>query len=224
MWGEQLAKVISVLPSVIWALLAVFVLWLLRGTLVTTVSRLTAIEAFGLKLGLSGSQALNAAIELAHKQPEWNIEVPEADRRRVIDRAERERALLDGAEVLWVDDHPSNNRNETRMLRSFGVLVTFAASTEDALHTLLTGMEQNQPFQLIFSDISRDTPVPNMEAGVTMLSQLRQARFFQPVIFYIGSLNPDLGIPVGAFGITNRPDQLLHLTLDALARVRDIKR
>ena len=39
-----------------------------------------------------------------------------------------------------------------------------------------------------------------------------------PVIFYIGIFDPKLGIPGGAFGITNRPDELLHLVLDALER------
>ncbi len=38
------------------------------------------------------------------------------------------------------------------------------------------------------------------------------------MIFYIGVVDPNKGVPVQAFGITNRPDELLHLTLDALER------
>jgi hypothetical protein len=41
--------------------------------------------------------------------------------------------LFEGAEILWVDDRPSNNRNEARMLRSFGALITFAATTKGDL-------------------------------------------------------------------------------------------
>jgi len=53
-----------------------------------------------------------------------------------------------------------------------------------------------------------------------MLTRLRNAGFQQPVIYYVGRPNPDAGVPLGAFGLTNRPDQLLQLTIDALSRVR----
>ena len=53
-----------------------------------------------------------------------------------------------------------------------------------------------------------------------MLPRLRNAGFHQPVIFYIGRPEPGAGVPAGAFGVTNRPDQLLQLVVDALSRVR----
>jgi hypothetical protein len=53
-----------------------------------------------------------------------------------------------------------------------------------------------------------------------MLPRLREAGFSQPVIFYVGRPEPGAGVPAGAFGLTNRPDQLLQLTIDALSRVR----
>ena len=144
------------------------------------------------------------------------MEVPAADRKAALDRANANRAVFEGAEILWVDDRPSNNRNEARMLRSFGALVTFAATTEEALHALRTGAEQHHPFDVILSDIS----APDTTAGLTMLPGLRAAGFHQPVIYYIGRPSADAGVPAGAFGVTNRPDQLLQLTIDALSRVR----
>jgi CheY-like chemotaxis protein len=128
--------------------------------------------------------------------------------------------LFEGAEILWVDDRPSNNRNEARMLRSFGALITFAATTEEALHALRAGVEQHQPFEIILSDISRDLTAPDPTGGLAMLSRVRDAGFHQPVIFYVGRPNPNAGVPAGAFGITHRPDQLLQLTIDALSRIR----
>jgi hypothetical protein len=53
-----------------------------------------------------------------------------------------------------------------------------------------------------------------------MLPQLREAGFQQPVIFYVGCLNPAAGVPPGAFAVTNRPDQMLQFVIDALSRVR----
>jgi CheY-like chemotaxis protein len=129
-------------------------------------------------------------------------------------------SVFEGAEILWVDDRPSNNRNEARMLRSFGALITFAATTEEALRALRASTDQHQPFDLIVSDIGRDLPAPDPTAGLTMLPRLREAGFQQPVIFYVGHVDPGAGAPAGAFGLTNRPDQLLQLTIDALSRVR----
>jgi hypothetical protein len=37
-----------------------------------------------------------------------------------------------------------------------------------------------------------------------------------PVVFYAGAIDPDRGIPPGAFGLTNRPDELYHLVMDVV--------
>jgi len=218
--GDQIAHIIGEITALLWVALAAFVVWLLRQPLTAAVSRLATFEAFGVKFALSGGTALDAAIELAQKNPDWPVEVPAADRKAALDRANANRSVFEGAEILWVDDRPSNNRNEARMLRSFGALVTFAATTDEASRALQTAAEQHQPFDLILSDISRDLPAPDPTAGLTMLPRLRNAGFHQPVIFYVGSPKPDVGAPAGAFGVTNRPDQLLQLVIDALSRVR----
>jgi CheY-like chemotaxis protein len=218
--GDQIAHIIGSVAGLLWVLLAAFVVWLLRQPLTAAVARLASFEAFGVKFALSGGAALDAAIELAQKNPAWPVEVPASDRKAALDRANAHRSVFEGAEILWVDDRPSNNRNEARMLRSFGALVTFAATTDEASRALQTAAEQRQPFDLILSDISRDLPTPDQTAGITMLPRLRNAGFRQPVIYYIGRPNADAGVPAGAFGLTNRPDQLLQLVIDALSRVR----
>jgi CheY-like chemotaxis protein len=218
--GEAVAHIIGAVAAVLWVLVAAYALWILREPLTASVSRLAGVEAFGVKLSLSGGAAMNAAIELAQKNPAWPVEVPAADREAALNRANTHRDLFEGAEVLWVDDRPSNNRNEARMLRSFGALITFAVTTDEALRALGTGAEQHQPFDLILSDISRELPEFDPTAGLTMLPRLRDAGYHQPVIFYVGRPDPAAGVPAGAFGLTNRPDQLLQLTIDALSRVR----
>jgi CheY-like chemotaxis protein len=218
--AEGIAHIITAAAGFLWVVLAAYIVWLLRQPLTAAVSRLATFEAFGVKLALSGGAAMDAAIELAEKNPAWPVEVPAADRKAAIDRANAHRALFEGAEILWVDDRPSNNRNEARMLRSFGTLITFAATTEEALHALRTGVEQHHPFDLILSDMSRDLPTPDTTAGLAMLLRLGEAGFHQPVIFYVGRPAPGMGVPAGAFGLTNRPDLLLQVTIDALSRVR----
>jgi CheY-like chemotaxis protein len=120
-----------------------------------------------------------------------------------------------------VDDRPSNNRNESRMLRSFGALVTFACTTDEARDAIKDANSQVRPFHLILSDISRDLPPPpNPRAGLDMLATFRAAGIALPVIFYVGQSKLGAGTPEGAFGVTNRPDLLLTLVGDALERVR----
>jgi hypothetical protein len=41
-----------------------------------------------------------------------------------------------------------------------------------------------------------------------------------PVIFYVGSSDPQSEPPPGSFGLTTDPAELLHLVLDALERRR----
>jgi CheY-like chemotaxis protein len=220
MIGEGIAHVIGAIAAVLWVMVAGYALWILRQPLTAAVGRLAGVEAFGIKFALSGGEALNAAIELAQKNPEWPVEVPAADREAALARANAHRSLFEGAEILWIDDRPSNNRNEARMLRSFGALITFVATTEEALHALHIGAEQHRPFDIIISDISRNLPAPDPIAGLAMLASLRDAGFQQPVVFYVGRPEPGAGVPAGAFGLTHRPDQLLQLTIDALSRIR----
>jgi len=220
-WGEQSAKVIGALPGLIVALAVAFVVWRVRAELPAIVGRLNAVEAFGLKLSLTAGDAMSSAVEMARKHPNWQgNEAPKADQKRALARAATERRLTEGAEILWVDDRPANNRYEARMLRGFGAMITFACTTEEALEALKRADDDHEPFDLILSDISRAFPTPDDRAGIEMLPRLRAAGHHQPVILYVG--NPDAGAPTpaGAFGVTARADELLNLILDALARVR----
>jgi hypothetical protein len=52
-----------------------------------------------------------------------------------------------------------------------------------------------------------------------MLTTFHDEGIVLRVIFYIGNLKPEAGVPAGAFGITNRPDVLLTLVGEALTRM-----
>ena len=120
--------------------------------------------------------------------------------------------LAEGARILWLDDAPARSAKEAEIFTSLGAGVTRARTTEEAVKRL-----KGEDFDLIISDIARgDTP----DAGVRALPRLRRLAPSTPVIFYVGTLRPDLGPPPGAFGITNDPEELVHLVFDALERVR----
>lgn len=222
MTGEGVAKALGGVAALVWTMLAFYVVWLLRASLTGVVNRVTAVEGWGVKFALSGGeQAMAAAFEIAAKNPNWRAEGSEPERRSALEKAKGRRKVFEGAEILWVDDRPSNNRNESRMLRSFGALVTFACTTDEALGAIKTSITEARHFDIVLSDISRDVPPPpNARAGLDMLATFRAEGILLPVIFYVGAPRPHAGAPEGAFGITHRPDILLTLVGDALARVR----
>ena len=138
--------------------------------------------------------------------------VSETERSRVLRRARFAQEVLKGAQILWVDDRPKNNRNERQILRSFGVFVDLARSTDDALE-----MFPEIHYDLIISDMGRSGI---KDEGLRFLEKLKQEKLYRPLIFYT-ILAPDTWTKAReAFAITNRPDQLLHYIIDVLERER----
>ena len=207
--SDQILPILRAAPAVIAALALLLAIYYLRDALPAIAKQLTGVEAFGVKLSLSPAQAMSAAVAMARKNDRWKGVAPVADQQKALERATRERKLLEGAEILWVDDQPSNNRNESRMLSGFGAIITFACTTAEALTALSDAGLQHRPFHMIISDISRDYPAADPKAGLEMLPELASALVQLPVVFYVGELEPNAGVPVGAFGLTNRPDELL---------------
>jgi CheY-like chemotaxis protein len=205
-------ELVRLLPELLWFALAValiYALWQpIRHELLPN---LVNMKAGGIELSFL-REAMDRAVELAEKSPKWHIVVPPKCRERVLRRARRAAAVVKGGEVLWIDDDHSNNRNERRMLRQLDVAVTTVANTDEALAALQEG-----EFDLVLSDMGRGA---QPAAGLALLPALKERGREVPVIFYVGNLEPERGVPPGAFGITNRPDELLHLILDALERVR----
>ena len=129
-----------------------------------------------------------------------------------IRRAKVVASFLVGAKILWVDDHPENNINEKRTIEDFGVQVDQVRSTTEALNRLM-----GRSFDLILSDMDRNG---RNDAGIELLSKLRSSDCQIPLVFYVGKLDPNRGVPVRAFGIADQPEPLLHLVLDVLERQR----
>ena len=105
------------------------------------------------------------------------------------------------------------------MLRSFGALITFACTTDEALGAITDANTESRPFDIALSDISCGIPAPNERAGIDMLATFRSEGIVLPVILYVGNPKPGAGVPAGAFGITNRPDVLLTMVGEALTRM-----
>jgi hypothetical protein len=138
--------------------------------------------------------------------------VSDAARTRVLRRATRDVATTDGARILWVDDTPDGNLPERKLIRSLGIMIDLAHTSEEGIDAL-----GRADYDLIISNMSRGG---NADEGARFLARVRAAGRLEPVVFYILNLDPSRGTPGDAVGITNRPDDLVHLVLDGLERVR----
>lgn len=232
--GSLLIELLGALPPFLWFGLLVILLLRYRAQIASLFRRLTAFKGMGVEVEFAEASINDAVADRARFLTETaiqpgmkadaahRIEVPKQDLKRAIARVRASLELLEGKRILWVDDIPLNNRNELRMFRSLGIASDAVISTQDAIERLERDETQ---FDLIISDMSRDG---DNKAGLeliadygTLVTQQNRAPDDRlPLIFYIGNYNPTVGTPAGAFGITNRPDQLLHLVIDALAQAK----
>ena len=199
LWGYSKVAALLVL------LLFVFVSWNDVRALIPRVSR---FQALGVTVEVS--RLRNALEEQAKAISSPSVVLQPGAIEGVLTRALRVRSVFQGATILWIDDNPSNNLSFRQVLRALGAGVEPARSTEEALQLAKAG-----GFDLIVSDIDRGP-----ENGIEGLAQIRGAGLRVPAIFYVLRVDRARPTPADAIGITNRPDELLHLVIDGLERAR----
>jgi CheY-like chemotaxis protein len=205
---DLLLELIRASPGILTvALAAVIVARLLGPFREHVLPNLSSVKAFGVELDLRLDDVRKAGASKG-------VPVTIAEDSAVYERAVRSQPVLRDAEVLWVDDHPAVDVLERRLLHRIGVFVEAVRSTDEALRALATGPGAGS-FELVVSDMRRGG---DARAGESLIAGMRSARFDQPVILYVDKLDEGRPTPVGAFGITDRPDELLHLVIDALER------
>lgn len=219
-------EIVALLPSSVLTLVVLaYVLtnWTSLGRLGR---RISGLEALGVKIEFEAAEAelskavqqigrvrLQSTVSAVRKE----IRITEDDERRAIKRAAAVADVLKSRSILWVDDRPANNVHERKAFETLGLTVRFARDNPEAVEALKTS---DQEFDLVISDIGRPEGAPS---GLALLNDLAAAREEIPVIYYVSKLDRSKPVPLGAFGLTNRPDELLHLVVDALERLRPLR-
>jgi len=118
-----------------------------------------------------------------------------------------------GLRILWVDETPGKNASIAAQLERGGAepIVQASATVGALYHPALPD------FDIIVSDMARDF---NYRAGYDLLKGLQARRISAPVIIFSRSTMTSQGrraqvISAGAFGGTNRSDELLQLVEEA---------
>jgi CheY-like chemotaxis protein len=120
--------------------------------------------------------------------------------------------VIGGAQVLLVNDNPSEMSNVINILNELDIDVKFVRDSEEAL----TSIRANE-YQAIISDMQRGAIA---DEGLRFLNRVKLRGRYPPVIFTVGDFQPQRGTPPYSFGITDRFDELLNLLFDALERAR----
>lgn len=127
-------------------------------------------------------------------------------------RAAQSAALFRSAAILWIDDDPASIAAEIAMFEVLGGRVDVATDSAAALELLSVSLSA-EPYRIIVSDVRRGG---RPDEGVQALEQIRALAHATPVVFYVAKLDPDRGVPAGAYGITDDTDELVHLVMDVL--------
>jgi hypothetical protein len=193
---------IPLLPQLLGlVLLAAILLLLGRKRILTALRRIKKVGFAGVEIELAeelDAAAANKKTSLTSRQAS-----------RTVRLLEENAAILSCARLLWVDDNLENNLREMKILRRLCVQIDIAQSTEDARQALRRGI-----YDIVISDMGRGA---DPRAGDQMGGALREAPLPGTLIYYVGE---EQSPPLGAFGLTTRPDELFQLIVEALKRRR----
>lgn len=198
-------EVVKLVPSVLWVGFAVLVVLLFRSPIAERLPALRNLELPGGVKAQFDAAIIQAALNTG-------TVIATGERTRLDRRVARDAELLRNSRLLWIDDEPSSTRTERSALTALGVVIDTATSDHDARQRLAA-----ERYDVVISDIMRDG---RNDAGLAFLSTVREHDEAVPIIFYIRNVSLSLGTPPGALGLTNRPDELVDLLLDALQRRR----
>jgi CheY-like chemotaxis protein len=203
-WEGGGPVLLGAIPALIWATFAIWAVIFLSPQIVRLIERLRSFKGFGVEMEFTFGRHLEQA---ARNQ---GIQVGKTQLGTLVARISRVGNLVRGLHVLWVDDEPKNNIEEQLLLSQLGALIVSSESTVDALSQL-----RNHAFDVVISDMKRGS---EPTAGLSLLQEMRKANLMAPVIIYTGTDQSNMARPAGLFGITNRPDELIHLVLDVCER------
>ncbi len=226
-WWTITLKLLELSPGLLLTGTVIVTLWFNRNRLGSVLDRVSGLKAMGVEVQLDAVKSLSKAVTSLSNELRIqttvsgkvkNIQVTEDDERRAIKRAEHAIDTLRDRSVIWVDDLPQNNVYEVHALELLGLKVIQVTNNWDAISLIKSS---GQRIYVAISDIERPGGEPS---GLDLLDSFAENNLDIPIIYYVTVVNNDKPWPATsnretkAFGLTNRPDELVHLLLDVLER------
>jgi CheY-like chemotaxis protein len=206
------ARIIEALGSLLWPLLLAVVLFRLvphLPGLIADVREALRTRAFKVKVGGAELSVEQATEQLRRQVTDLQSQVAA----QLVERSPAAAAAPWPSQgrptVLWVDDKPEANALEIAKLRDDGVEVLQARSTAEATDVLTL----RRGVQVVITDLGRvEDGEYRPHAGLTLLRQLREAGFEQPVLVYTSARGVERdredAVAAGAQRVTASPTEL----------------
>lgn len=202
MWWIELIKIS---PGLIAALFGVVLVIVNRKTLRRMLERMTKFKGLGIEAEFAAKELDNA---IAHQ----GVDVSVNDRSGALKRLEMAAPLLRDARLLWVDDKPQTTKSERAMLEKVGARITTVKTSDEAERELA----ENE-YLLVVTDLKREG---SDTEGLAFVKRTVDSRTYRWTIAYVGTDQWGKPQPAYLFGITNRPDHLIHYVCDVAERER----
>ncbi|MET8065424.1 response regulator [Micromonospora sp. NPDC005313] len=203
-------ELIKAVPAVLWVAFAALVYFTLRSALIPQIGRLHSVKTPMIELAFAEQLLVEAAARSEVSAP------PSAsEQRAAVSRLQHAADALKGGRILWVDDNPEWNSPLISLFRQLGMTVDTPRSTDEALSSL-----RSRSYDLILSDMWRDTEQPAQSAGITLLDALDRQGVRSPVIIAAANFDPRIGVHPGIFAYTNAVDDIVHYVIDIMERIK----
>ena len=201
--------------------LAVWTAWLLRHW-IRDIVKTTGLTELGITQegGLSAKFDPEVFATKAYHKQGMGDPSPE-DVEEIATLVQSLKPFVAGRRILWVDNHPENNRLERAALVSWGIDVQARRSTEEAMKELRD--VRDTPFDLVISDWFRN----RQPEGQHLAEMMHAEGIGVPILFYFTVAKDmphlfteirDKARELHAVGATSSPRELLRWTFAELVR------
>lgn len=203
-------ELIKAVPAILWVAFAALVYLSLRSAIIPQIGRLHSVKTPMIEFGFAEQLLVEAAARSEASAPP-----SVSEQRAAVSRLQHAAEMLRGGQILWVDDNPEWNLPLIQLFRRLGMTVDTSRSTDEAISNL-----RSHRYDLIISDMRRDTEQPAQSAGITLLDALGRQGDRSPVIIAAANFDPQIGVHPGIFAYTNAVDDIVHYVIDIMERVR----
>lgn len=208
------ARIIEALGSLLWPLLlAVVVLRVVPHLpgLIADLRQALRARAFKVKIGGAELSVEEATEQLRRQVTDLQTQMASQLAERGPARAAAAAPRQDQRRptILWVDDRPERSAFELAKLRDDGVEILQARSTDEAMDVLAL----RRGVQAVVTNLGRtEGGEHHPHAGLTLMRQLREAGFEQPVLVYTWASRAEQerndALAAGAAAVTASPTEL----------------
>ncbi|MET7470358.1 response regulator [Micromonospora sp. NPDC005686] len=203
-------ELIKAVPTLLWVTFAALVYLSLRSAIIPQIGRLHSVKTPVIEFGFAEKLLVEAAARSEASAPP-----SVSEQRAAVSRLQHAAEMLKGGQILWVDDNPEWNLPLMQLFRRLGMTVDTSRSTDGAISKL-----RSRQYDLIISDMRRDTEQPAQSAGITLLDALDRQGVRSPVIIAAANFDPRIGVHPGIFAYTNAVDDIVHYVIDIMERIK----